>query len=92
LFSSSEFVAAPIFRHVPVAWLVPDVSFPTMYIADMLSTPNTGTEPSDNDLMQCRAIAKIAQVAADTCITDSFHDSRLRDALTGEPVAREIVG
>jgi len=28
---SSEFVAAPIFRHVPVAWLVPDVSFPTQY-------------------------------------------------------------
>ena len=63
-----------------------------MYIADMLSRPNTGSEPSDNDLRQCRAIAKIAQVAADTCITDSFHDSRLRDALTGDPVAREIIG
>jgi len=63
-----------------------------MYIADMLSRPNTGSEPSDNDLMQCRAIAKIAQVAADTCITDSFHDCRLRDALTGDPVAREIIG
>ena len=36
-----------------------------MYIADMLSRPNTGSEPSDNDLMQCRAIAKIAQVATD---------------------------
>jgi len=62
-----------------------------MSIADMLSRPNTGSEPSDNDLMQCRAIAKIAQVAADSCITDSFHDSRLRDALTGDPVAREII-
>jgi len=28
-FSSSEFVAAPIFRHVPVAWFAQDVSFPT---------------------------------------------------------------
>ena len=63
-----------------------------MYIANMLSRPNMGSEPSDNDLMQCRAIAKIAQVAADTCITDSFHDSRLRDALTGDPVVREVIG
>ena len=31
LYSSSEFVAAPIFRHVPVAWLAPEVSFPTQY-------------------------------------------------------------
>ena len=34
LFLSSEFVAAPIFRHVPVAWLVPDVSFPTRALCD----------------------------------------------------------
>jgi len=31
-------------------------------------------------------------VAADTCITDSFHDSTLKDALTGDPVVREIIG
>jgi len=53
-----------------------------LYIAYTLSIPNTGSEPSDNDLMQCRAIAKIAQVAADTCITDSFHDSRLKGDLS----------
>ena len=63
-----------------------------MHIADMLSRHNRGAKPSDNDLTHCRFIAKIVHIAANTCISDSFHDSRLRDALMTDPVAREIIG